>query len=154
MKKVNKAKAFIALLLMVFMTVQLSAQAGRASTVQAQKTVAVDASSDCGFMVCNDCTCKLDFCPCATNLETTEMQRKNISRFENLLRSYDSNATTKAANDVAIIRIAIQNNDLALFKSAFDSYEKNVTQLSVDEKTSIRSWGAATHIAVSVEVKE
>lgn len=154
MKIMNRAKVFIALLLMVCMTAHLSAQAGRASTIQAQKTLAVDAAGDCGFMVCSGCECKLDFCPCATNLETTEMQRKNITRYESLLRSYDSNVTTKAANDVAIIRIAIQNNDLALFKSAFESYTTNVAQLSVDEKVSIQSWGAATRIAVSVEVRE
>jgi hypothetical protein len=154
MKNLNKVKAFIALLLMVFfMTAQLSAQAGRASTVQPTKTMAVE-STDCGFMLCTNCNCTLDFCPCATALETTEQQRKNILRYESLLRSYDSNVTTKAANDVAIIRIAIQNNDLTLFKSAFDSYQLNVAQLSVEEKTSIQTWGAATNIAVSVVKKE
>lgn len=153
MKNVNNAKAFFALLMMLFVTVHLSAQSGRATTVAPEKTV-VEASSDCGFMACTGCECKLDFCPCAANLEMTEQQRKNILRYENLLRSYDSDATTKAANDVALIRIAVQNNDLTLFKSAFDGYQKNVGSLSIEEKTSIQSWGAATHIAVSVAVKE
>jgi hypothetical protein len=84
----------------------------------------------------------------------TERQRKNILRYENLLRSYDSDVPTKTANDIALIRIAVQNNDLALFKTAFEGYQKNLTMLSVEEKTSIQTWGMATHIAVSVESKE
>ena len=84
----------------------------------------------------------------------TEKQRKNILRYENLLRSYDSDATTKSANDVALIRIAIQNNDLTLFKTAFSGYQANVEMLSVDEKSSIQAWGTATRIAVSVTAKE
>ena len=156
MKNLNTAKAFVALLFMVFLTCQLSAQAGRYNTVAAEKTSITDASdaADCGFMACKDCACQLDFCPCASNLETTEQQRKNILRYENMLRSYDSDATTKSANDVALMRIALQNNDLDLFKSAFVGYQKNVALLSVAEKTSIQAWGAATRIALSVAVKE
>jgi hypothetical protein len=84
----------------------------------------------------------------------TEQQRKNILRYENLLRSYDSEVTTKAANEVSLIRIAVQNNDFTLFKSAFDAYQKNVSLLTIEEKTSIQSWGNATRIAVKVESKE
>jgi hypothetical protein len=153
MKNVNQAKAFVALLLMVFFAFNLSAQSGLAKTEPPAKTAATS-ESDCGFMICTGCECKLDFCPCASSLGTTEQQRKNILRYESLLRSYDSDVTTKTANDIALIRIAIQNNDLVLFKSAFEGYQKNVTMLSQEEKTSIQTWGAATHIAVSVEAKE
>ena len=152
MKNVNKAKAFVALLLMVFFTFNLSAQSGLAQTAKAAKTAAVE--GDCDFMLCTGCECKLNFCPCASTLETTEQQRKNILRYESLLRSYDSDVTTKTANDIALIRIAIQNNDLVLYKTAFEGYQKNATMLSQEEKTSIQVWGEATHIAVSVESKE
>ncbi len=152
MKNVNKAKAFVALLLMVFFTFNLSAQSGLAQTAKAAKTAAVE--GDCDFMLCTGCECKLNFCPCASTLETTEQQRKNILRYESLLRSYDSDVTTKTANDIALIRIAIQNNDLVLYKTAFEGYQKNVAMLSQEEKTSIQVWGAATHIGVSVESKE
>ena len=153
MKNVNKAKAFVALLLMVFLTFNLSAQS-RKNGGEAEQSPTVSVMGDCGFMACTGCACKLDFCPCATSLEMTEKQRKNILRYENLLRSYDSDATTKSANDVALIRIAIQNNDLTLFKTAFSGYQANVEMLSIDEKSSIQAWGMATRIAVSVTAKE
>lgn len=154
MKNVNKVKVFITLLLMVFFSFNLSAQSGRLSGATLSATPTAINEGDCGFMACKDCACKLDFCPCATNLEMTEQQRKNILRYENLLRSYDSEVTTKAANEVSLIRIAVQNNDFTLFKSAFDAYQKNVSLLTIEEKTSIQSWGNATRIAVKVESKE
>ena len=121
MKNVNLTKALVALLMLVCLTCQLSAQskAGNMTPGGAPS----EATIACGFMVCEDCACQLDFCPCAVNLQTTEQQRKNILRYESLLRSYDSDATTKSANDIALIRITLQNNDVVLFKKAFEGYQ-------------------------------
>ena len=152
MKNVNLTKAFVALMMLVCLTCQLSAQP-RASTAETSPS-APTALDACGFMACENCACQLDFCPCAVNLQTTEKQRKNILRYESLLRSYDSDATTKSANDIALIRIALQNNDVVLFKKAFEGYQQNVATLSEAEKTSIRTWGTATQVAVMVAAKE
>ena len=152
MKNVNLTKAFAALMMLVCLTCQLSAQP-RASTAETSPSAPATLDA-CGFMACENCACQLDFCPCAVNLQTTEKQRKNILRYESLLRSYDSDATTKSANDIALIRIALQNNDVVLFKKAFEGYQQNVATLSEAEKTSIRTWGTATQVAVMVAAKE
>lgn len=157
MKNVNLSKAFVALLMLFFLSINLSAQLPQSNNTVGATTngdVTTESSAACGFMACENCACQLDFCPCAANLQTTEQQRKNILRYENLLRSYDSDATTKSANDIALIRIALQNNDVALFKKAFEGYQQNVAALSEAEKTSIRTWGTATHVAVTLVAKE
>ena len=153
MKNVNLTKVFAALLMLVCLTCQLSAQP-RASTLETSPSAPTNLDAACGFMACENCACQLDFCPCAVNLQTTEKQRKNILRYESLLRSYDSDATTKSANDIALIRIALQNNDVVLFKKAFEGYQQNVATLSEAEKTSIRTWGTATQVSVMVATKE